>query len=241
MAFVHGKSSRVLLDDFVLSGYLRGWDHNSEREMADSTVLTDSGHRFLPGLDTGSLTLDGLFDDSAAAGGLDETLNTAKGAATASVITAAPDGFALGKRVVSIEARENSFAYASPVADVVSLQAGWVSEGQVDSGVSLHDLTAVTATANGSSSDNAASSANGAVGALHVTANTRDGDTTLKIQDSADNSTWADLITFTVVGATTTTAERSSVTGTVDRYVRAVWTLAGTTGSITFVVALSRR
>lgn len=240
MAFVHGKSSRVILDDISFSGYLRGWDHTSEREMADSTVLTDEGHKFLPGLDTGSLTLDGLFDSGAAAGGQDETLDSAHGAASASVISAAPDGFALGKRVVSIEARENSYAYASPVADVVSFQASWQSEGIVDSGVSLHDLTAVTTAANGSSVDNAASSADGAVGVLHVTANTMNDATVIKIQDSADNSVWADLITFTSVATTATTAERATVSGTVDRYTRAVWTPAGT-GSITFAAAICRR
>jgi hypothetical protein len=241
MAFVHGKSSRVILDAVAFSGFLRGFEAGSEREMADSTVLTDSGHRYVPGLDTGTVSFDGLFDNTVTAGSQDATLDAAHGAAAASVISLAPDGFALGNRVKSCEARENNYTYASPVADVVSFQASWQSEGIVDSGVSLHDLTSVSATGNGTSVDNTASSANGAVGALHVTANTRDGSTTIKIQDSADNSVWADLITFTVVGATTTTAERVAVTGTVDRYTRIVHTLAGTTGAITYAAAVCRR
>lgn len=241
MGFVHGKSSRVLLDDAAFSGFLRSWEAGSEREMADTTVLTDEGHRFLPGLDNGTVSFDGLFDDTVTAGGQDETLNSAQGAAAASVITLAPDGFALGKRVRSCEARENNFAYASPVADVVSFQAAWQSEGAVDSGVALHDLTAETTTANGSSNDGAASSANGGVGVLHVTANSRTANSTIKVQHSADNSTWADLVTFTAVGSAATTAERSAVTGTVNRYLRATWAPGGATGSITFVVAFCRR
>lgn len=241
MAFVHGKNGRLLLDDVALSGYLRGWEASNEVELADTTTEGDEAHTWTPGLTNGSLSLDGIFDDTVAAGGQDETLDSAKQASAASVITAAPDGFALGKRVFSIEARESTYAVSTPVADAVSFSASWQSEGQTDTGVSLHDLTAVTATADGASSDNAASSASGAVAALHVTANTRDSSTTIKIQDSADDSVWADLITFTAVGATTTTAERATASGTVDRYTRAQWTLAAGTGSITFAAALARR
>lgn len=240
MAFVHGKNSRVLLDDFALSGYLRGFETTGEVELADSTVFGDEGHRYAPGLDNGSLSLDGLFDSTATAGAQDDVLDTARGAATASVVSVAPAGFALGNRVKSIEARESSYNHSSPVADVVSFASAWQAEGPVDVGVSLHDLTAVTSGANGSSVDNAASSADGAIGVLHVTANTMNNSTVIKIQDSADNSVWADLITFTSVATTVTTAERASVAGAVDRYTRAAWTPAGT-GSITFAAAICRR
>lgn len=240
MAFVHGRSSRLLLDDVALSGYLRGWEVANEVELADTTVEGDEGHRFTPGLINGSLSLDGVWDSTAAAGGQDETLDSARQASAASVITAAPDGLALGKRVLSADARESSYSVASPVADAVTLAASWQAEGITDTGVSLHDLTAVTTTANGTSVDNAASSADGAVGVLHVTANTMNDATVIKIQDSADNSVWADLITFTSVATTATTAQRATAAGTVDRYTRAVWTPAGT-GSITFAAAICRR
>lgn len=241
MAFVHGRSSRLLLDDSALSGFLRGWETSNEVELADTTVEGDEGHKFIPGLINGSLSLDGVWDNSDSDGDQDETLSTARGASSASVITAGPEGFALGKRVISIEARESSYAIASPVADAVTFAASWQSEGQTDTGVSLHDLAAESSSTDGSSHDNSASSASGAVAALHVTANTRDGSTTIKVQDSSDDSVFADLITFTAVGATSTTQERATASGTVDRYTRVASTLAGTTGSITYAVAIARR
>lgn len=223
----------------ALSGYLKGWEHSTEREMADVTIEGDGGHKFIPGLDNGSLSLDGVFDNTAAAGGQDESLDTARGAADASVITAAPDGFALGKRVIPISARESNYAASSPVGDAVTFAASWMSEGQVDVGVALHDLTAETATGNGSSVDNAVSSANGGVANLHVTSASAADSLTVKVQHSPDDSVWADLITFTA--ATTTTAERLTVTGTVDRYVRAIRTISGTDPSFTYAVAFARR
>lgn len=241
MAFVHGKDSRLLLGKFSFSGFISSWEHTTERELADVTVEGDGGHKFIPGLDKGSLSTSGFVDNSASAGGQDETLNTALGATATSVVTAAPEGLALGKRVINIESRESSYNTSAPVADAVSYSADWMSEGQVDVGVSLHDLTAETATGNGTAVDNTASSSNGAVAAVHVTTNTRDGSTTIKVQHSSDNTTFVDLITFTAVGASTTAVERSTASGTVNRYVRDSRTLAGTSGSITYAVAFARR
>jgi hypothetical protein len=77
---------------------------------------------------------------------------------------------------------------------------------------------ALAATTNGTSIDNAASSANGAMAHLHVTVS--DGGTwAFKVQDSPDDAAWSDLITFTADG-TAVAAERGDATGTVDRHLR---------------------
>lgn len=240
MAFVHGKDSRVIMDDFAMSGYLRGVDTDAQVELADTTVFGDEGHKFTPGLDNGSLTFDGVWDSEPSSSGADFAVEAKKQAADASVVTVAPEGFTLGNRVKSAEARINAYGITSPVADAVGFSAGWQTEGQVDAGVSLHDLTAETATGNGTAHDGAASSSNGGVSFLHVTANTMNDTTVIKIQDSPDNSVWSDLATFTTVAAATTAAERIAASGTVDRYLRAVRTCNGT-GSITFAAGFSRR
>ena len=78
---------------------------------------------------------------------------------------------------------------------------------------------------------------------MSVPVNTRDGNITVKIQHSADDSTFADLVTFTVVSSTTITSEKIEVAGntTVNRYLRVNYTVAGSTGSATPVVAFTRR
>ncbi len=239
MAFAHSKSARLLLGDVSFSGFLSSWEHTTERELADATTHTDDGHSFVPGLDNGSLTLGGRVDDSAAAGGQDATLDAALGASAASVITTAPAGFAVGNRVITIDSRESTYSVSAPVAEAVSFEAEWQAEGRVDTGVSLHDLTAETASGNGSSVDGGASTSGGGVAALHVTAASGTSESlTAKVQHSADNTTFVDLVTFTAAGST---AERTAVTGTVNRYVRASWQVSGTTPSFTFAVAFARR
>ena len=76
---------------------------------------------------------------------------------------------------------------------------------------------------------------------LHVTANDRSATVDVKIQHSTDDSVWADLITFTQVGVGAETAEAKTVSGTVNRYVRAARTVAAGTGSITYAVGFARR
>lgn len=241
MAFVHSKNTRIVVGVLPLSCYLRSLEHSSERELADVTVFCDDGHKFIRGLDNGSLSLGGLLEADASQGKPDDVLNAARNAASGSVITIGPDGLTVGKRVLSIEARESSYTITSEVADAVQIAAEWQAEGGVDVGVSLHDLAAEDDNGNGQSVNNGASSAGGGIAALHVVSNSRDGDTTIRVQHSADDSTYADLVTFTTVGASTTLAERKTVNGTVNQYLRVVWALDGSSGEVSFVVAFCRR
>lgn len=98
--------------------------------------------------------------------------------------------------------------------------------------------TARTATGTGTSLDNASSSASGGVAyfqALDVTGTP--GSLVGKVAHSTDDSSWADLITFTshTTDLATTAGQRSTVSGTVNRYLRAAWTVTTFTSTNLFV------
>lgn len=82
-----------------------------------------------------------------------------------------------------------------------------------------------------------ADSANGASGYLQVTEITGLTNCIFKIRDSADDTTYADLITFATV--TAVGAERATVAGVVDRYLSVDGNVSGT-GTITAMVGLCR-
>jgi len=93
----------------------------------------------------------------------------------------------------------------------------------------------VSSAANTTSIDQSASSSQGARAyIMNFTLNS--GSPTVKIQDSANNSDWADLITFSTSSAAS--AERKTVTGTVNRYVRL--NLSGTFSNLALAVILIR-
>lgn len=92
---------------------------------------------------------------------------------------------------------------------------------------------------NGASLDGGAATTNGAQFYLHMTSVTGTS-CTVKIQDSADNSSWADLsgAAFSAVNAGAVSAQRIAVSGTVRRYLRAVST--GTFSNAQFQVLAVR-
>lgn len=99
-----------------------------------------------------------------------------------------------------------------------------------------------TAATNGSSIDDGASSAFGAQAYLQVTAFTGT-DVTVKIQDSADNVTFADItgMAFTAVTAAHATQRIATAnTATIRRYLRVATTTSGGLTSATFGVAITR-
>lgn len=238
MAFTSGKSTQVFHGLSDLSAYFSSVDITANQDLLDTTTfgVTGGGRTRIPGLKDGQVSLNGLADFAASA--IDVILSATIGAAGAAVVTILPNGGTIGNRVAMLNARSGSYQLTTPVEAVVSTTAALQADGSgIDFGVSLHALGAEVGVVNSASVDNAASSANGGVGHLHVTAATVT-TITIKIQHSTDNSVWVDLISFTAV--TATVAERLAVTGTVNRYTRAMISVfTGTT--LTYAVAFSRR
>ena len=104
-------------------------------------------------------------------------------------------------------------------------------------GVALTDGPEQTdsAAANSAAVDNTSSTSDGAIGIVTVES-VASGTADIKVQHSADDITYADLLTFT--GATGRTSESISATGTVNRYVRVAST--GTFTDLVFVMQFAR-
>jgi hypothetical protein len=238
--FRHGKSVKVFVNEFDFSSYFNDVSASTTVETAETSTFGSSAKEYIPGLMDGTVSLSGLFEGTADTG-TDDFFSTVLGGATKQKVIVATEGHGLGGRAVMLESDATSYEVSGAIADVVQASAEFQSSEGVEHGVILSSGSAVTATGNGSSSDNGASTTNGGVGYVSVPANTRNGNVTIKVQQSADNSTFTDLVTFTVVSSATKTSERVEVTGTVARYLRVSYTVAGSTGSATPIVAFSRR
>lgn len=241
MAFIHGKNASVLHGAFDLSLYLNDGSVSTSAESAETTAFGSVAKTYIVGLKDGTLSASGMFDGSANA--IDEVLTASIGSDTNAPVSFFPTTTTIGNPVKLLQAKTTGYSVSSPVGDVVSVSYDAQADGGIDHGVSLAALAAIVATTNSTSVDNAASTANGGLAQLHVSVNSWSADATIKVQHSSDNSTWADLTTFTVVATTVTTSERIAVaTGTtVNRYLRAQNTLTAGTGSITYQVSFARR
>lgn len=248
--FVHGKTSKVYMDEFDLSAYLSATDITHTQDVVESTAYGASSRAFITGQASGTVTFGGMYDAVTGAGSSDKEFEAVLGSTTEPILTVALDAGTIGNRVVLAKANETSYTLASPVADINSVTADFQCAADpannvtfgIASGVQLTTGASIAhgALGNLSSVDNAASSANGGVGVLHVPTNTVNGNTTIKIQHSADNASFADLVSFTAVSSSAITSQMSAVTGTVNRYLRVTASTAGSSGSIIFMVSFAR-
>lgn len=238
MAFRHGKNTALFYNGADLTSYFNEASVSQDVETAETTAFGNDAKTYITGLRDGTLSGSGMFDG--AAGAVDETLSGVIGVDAADIVTLAPDGAVAGRPSYSMTARETSYEVSSPVGDVVSVSLEVQADGGVDRGVFLAANSSVSASGQSASQDDGAASSNGGTAFLHVTANSRDGASTFKVQHSTDNSTFVDLATFTNVSASAKGGQAVAITGSVYRYVRSEHVPGGSSGSVTHTIALAR-
>ena len=239
MAFISSNQTRIIYGANPLAAILRTVSPSTSIDMLETTSLADTAKTFLPGLKDASLSVDGLFDNTTAAGSFQVNVLSNISATSSVPTSVASSGFALGNSVFLMNAKTITYEVSSAVADLVSFSMSLGSATAPGLGVSLGDLASITATANGTSVDNAAGTTNGGIANLHITEVSGTTPTmTVIIQHSTNNSTFTTLASFTA--ATAVTSESISFTGTVNRYVRAQYTVGGTSPSFTCQVSLAR-
>lgn len=187
------------------------------------------------------LSQDGFYNDAA-----NRSNAALVGIGTAKVISYAPEGNVLGGKIVTGQMIGGTYKRQIQRGTLTKAAATYMSRGAHDEGIILHPLGEETEDGDttGDSQDNTTSSSNGAAGVLQLTALDLDGydDLLVKIQDSSDDMSYADLIAFTAK-TTAPAAERKEVTGSVDRYVACIWEFegSGTDPSATFAVGFARK
>lgn len=224
-----GLGDRFFVDGFDVSGDVNSLGRVGGGPSAlDVTDITQAGRARLGGLLGGELNWVSYWD------------------VTANQAHAVLSGLTRGSRIVSY--LHQPTAIGSDCASMVAKQIGYdptrAADGALTAALASQNAdgyplewgsaltvgirTDTTAT-NGASLDGGASTSFGAQAYLHVFAVTGTS-VTVKLQDSADNSTFADISGAAFIAATTAGAQRLALTAgsTVRRYVRAV-----TTGTFT--------
>lgn len=231
-----GFRSRILVGDLNLSAYAQSVGSPLSVDMLDITTFADNGVKaFIPGQNTSTWNFDGILDVDGTANAQFDNLGDFT---DEQPLTYGPRGFTIGREVQMASAWRVDYPTLSSVTEPVKFSLAAQTNGPTEFGVSLHDLGAETADVNSASVDNGAQTTTGAVAHLHVTAYSGLTSAVITVQDSADNSSFATIGTFTTV--TAITQQRLAIAGTVRRYTRAALDVTGT-GSVTYAVALARR
>lgn len=239
MAATHGSKARAFLSGYDITGVMRAAGSAQSAGVAESSVWGMTSKRYTPSdIRDATLTGSGVWEHTGATpGSIDELLHTKLGGSH--VCTWLPVGDGHGNRARAIGGVETQFEIAADLESVVEFnfelaaEVGYLHQGRVLR--ALAGANSISGTANGTSLDDlgaAGTTTKGAAGAVHVIQKGGGAGTiTVKIQHSADNSVWNDLITFT--GRTASgLAEYLEVSGTVQRWLRATWTVTGGTWDV---------
>lgn len=238
----HGKNAKIYANGYsTLRNYLQKISLSMSAESPEDTVIGATARsRVADGIVDGSISLDGNYDDTASASMAQ--VEAVLGSQDV-VYNVLPFGdSALGDYGLGLITVNNDFKITGSYDDKVSFSAGGdVSGGHgIEVTRTLVPLAAKTTSSNSTTLDNSAATTNGGSAYIHCTAATALTSIVVTIKGSATGSFGGEettIGTFTTITAANN-AERIDFSGTVPRYIRAYWTLTGT--SATIFVALHR-
>jgi len=234
MAFKHGKDTKVFVNNTDFSTFFNNVDTTRTADVAESTTFGNNAKTYISGNKDGTLSISGFFDATA-----DATLQPLLGGADM-IITVGIDGLDATDGCSFGQGNITNYGVSSSVGDIVATAIDIQADTGLYNGTVLENST-VTTTTTGTARDNTISTANGGAGFLIVSAKSG-GSPTLdaKIQHSADNTTYADLVTFTQATSTTSEVKLVSEGTTVNRYLKAILTVGGSTPSFTAIIGFGR-
>jgi hypothetical protein len=230
----------LLVDGYnVLAQKVQTFTHKITALMEKSDGLGDTTFAKSPvGVSQLEVTQAGAFFDDTT-NRLHSLLSPAGAEAVSRTLVAAFTGNVIGQLFVGASGDyASTYEVLSQTEKLTKANVIHDVTGALDRGVVLHAHGARTADWTGTAVDNAASSANGGVGYLQVSDFATFTGAIMVIQHSTDNSVWADLVTFANV-TSAPNAQRITVAGTVNRYLRANGDITGS-GSITPFVGFAR-
>ena len=240
MAKESGLNVRLYVMGYDLSGDANAVDSMGyTQNLMETTPLNSAAATRIVGLADGGLTVNGYFDN--ATGKIHPTFTSNSGKLpTADQVVLVPMGASVGDPSVGISAKEADYSVSRSSGSAITVSSSFNGNGMGgEFGVMLtaHDDTHSSASS-GSSVDNSASSSSGGSGYLQAFS-LDSGSVVVKIQESTNDSSWTDLMTFSTVGTSdVSTAERLTMSGTVARYLRV--TSTGTFSNAKIAVGFSR-
>lgn len=238
-----GQYTTILWNGYDLSGDLNQYDITFEHVEDDATGFMDALDNILAGIYKVSGSFMSMMNDDT--GQAHDVLKapTSNEDILFCILIGGEDTPAIGDS--ALQALITQFTYTpKPTAKTLILGdvafSGGQSNVKANPNAFILAFTTITATTNFSSRDNGASSSNGGVAVLQVITATSTDTYVVKCQDSPNDSTWADLCTFSADG-TSITAERQTFSGSVDQYERAIATRTGSAGdSFKLAVTMAR-
>ena len=244
----HGSNTDVLANGLILSQYFNQFDPSLTRDKAEASAFKQTFKSYVAGLVDGVVAIAGLFDSSVASASDPQLYNflvqvTYLDNNWVYAPLGAQGASAFGNPANSITGISTKYEIKSALnsANLIAAEVQMDNTGGgYDKGLLLSPWVTQGVPGTGSSINNGAATTNGAVLVVHAFSDTSS--LVINLQDSADNSSFANVSGFTISPTNATAAAYrypaagTAPSGTIRQYTRITWT-----GTGTFLALLSRK
>jgi len=222
MAGKAGYTSRVYFNGHRISPYLNSLELGRSYETAEVSTMESIGKKYVATKSDATFSLEGWWEDTV------DTIFEGVFDGTEANISFYPNGSTKGNVGKLAKVIQTEYSASTEQSGAVGLSVSTQGTELCKSIVSLVQESTYTSTVSTPSLDGTASSADGGYAVIHVTDVT--GTFDVIVEDSADDSSWSTLASFTSI--TAIGSEILTIAGTIDRYTRITISTAGTTISL---------
>src|SRR5687767_6287203 len=118
---------KVVINQYDLGGYFRSIAPALARGMYDTTAFGSTQHQSIPGFNTGTIEIEGFYENPTTADAPDNVFAAIESAATSPIVSVLPEGWALGKRAYMIRSNESNHTVSAVIDDLVKNNATFQS------------------------------------------------------------------------------------------------------------------
>lgn len=224
-----GKNISFYCNGVNLAGALQSFEPTTEIEELDASVLATDYRSYEPGFKGGALSGSGVFQyDPILQNKLHDLMSAAFNNRTDLIVTASLEQVAAGGAAIMMLGLAKSYGIDVAVNQLLLSNFNLTSSRGLQFGRWLFNGTATGGGASVGASVNTGAPHTGGY-TVHVHNLAGDGNASVMIQHSSNNSTWVDLLGAPVVVGVKAAAEIKGASGvTVNQFVRAVVTPVGT-------------
>lgn len=235
MAFVHGKNTKIYCNGYNLSSYLNNIELPGNVDVSEvSTFTNPSGKTYIAGLKDATISTSGYYDGSSEA--IDEVLRTLLGSNNINWCCFI-NSDNVGSVGYGLQSINNTVSITSDMGDATAISGEGQSNVSKERIICLHSLIEETNSGTGDGIDDGVVSFNG--GSAYIQATDVSGTLNVSVEQADDISFTSPTILASFSEITTShSSERISFSGSVEQYIRIIWTLTG--GNATFNVGFHR-
>jgi hypothetical protein len=220
---LHGKNARIYLNGYDISAGFNNFDGPGQADTVDASTFGGADKEYVVGLRSGSMRLQGIWDATPGATGIDDILGDVEAQdSPMPIVTVWPGGDVLGYPGKGAAEIETAISRTSPIGGVVGMSVDMMASGGFHRLRNLFPKGTMTAAGGTIEPDNGGTAVAATLIGVLQAFQVLSGTPVVTVEQSANGTSgWTAALTFSALqSAQTPQAQLASVTATIQPFKR---------------------